>query len=65
MSAYYVYLLDDGDHIVGRQVVECASPEQVVATAGELLAAGRTRCPAAEIWLGARMIQRVERVPLC
>jgi hypothetical protein len=65
MSAYYVYLLDEGDHIVGRRVVESPSPETVVTTAGELLVAERPHCPAAEIWLGRRMIQRVERHPLC
>jgi hypothetical protein len=65
MSAYYVYLLDAGDHIVGRRVVESSSPEKAVTTAGELLVAARPHCPAAEIWLGAQMIQRVERQPVC
>jgi hypothetical protein len=65
MSAYYVYLLDAGDHIVGRRVVESPSLEKAVATAGELLVGERPLCPAAEIWLGAQMIQRVERHPAC
>jgi hypothetical protein len=61
MLNYYVYLLDAGDHIVGRRLIEIDCEDEAIAAARKLLGSGADAWPAVELWQGARKVQRIER----
>jgi hypothetical protein len=61
MTGYYVYLLDAGDHIVGRRLVEIETEDDAITAARELLASGAEAYPAVELWQGSRKVKRIER----
>jgi hypothetical protein len=64
MIGYYLYLLDERDHIVARREVLSHSEAEAIAAARDVLSADAPHYLAIEVWQGPRKIRRIERAAL-
>jgi hypothetical protein len=61
MSAYYAFLLDRGNRVIGRADLTSATVDEAVEAASDLLRADALRCESVEVWHGTRIMRRIER----
>jgi hypothetical protein len=58
MTAYRIYTIDAGNHIVSAAEIECDSDADACAEARQKL---RQPYPAVEVWEGARKVVRIQQ----
>jgi hypothetical protein len=61
--AYRCYVLDDGDHIVQAQDLECDTDDLAIA-AGRLVLAQNPYYRTVEVWRATRRVGRLDRDPI-
>jgi hypothetical protein len=64
MIGYYLYLLDERDHIVARREVVSHSETEAITTARDVLSAHASHYLAIEVWQGTHKIRRIDRAAL-
>ena len=64
MPAYYAFLFDACNRVIGRVDLTSATVDEAVEAASDILRADAPRCETVEVWHGVRMVRRLERSAL-